>query len=627
MSLRPYLLLAALCWAGLLQGQESGVFWKQHPAIRGFLRTKEWQLSGPVRSVTECSHNYTGEDRQKSDKASCIRLRFDKEKRLTEKIVYDKGDREEGRLTERYHYSGDRPDSITGSRRSLYRYDRQGLLSSIDHYEEDSRKMGRRNIFSYGAGGMIMSEKELDLPGEPGTVTRFTYDDKGDFRTWQSGTTLFTYATAPDGAALTTVEDVQNPAANSVTSSYMNGKLHVVRLVSRYGHAETVTTYQYEYDAQGNWIRQERYIDGKPFSVSTRTIVYYGDQEQEPAAAEATGEPAAGRQPEQVLREFFEALGRQDFDKAYRLCAGRRWGTPEQFAGTKMYGGISRVTIRSIRQKGRATGDSALVEAVTDIDDPVNGNGSYAQDFTLKKMEGRWKITGIKLLSNSRGTDNRNLKIGAQPDFSLAQAEQLTQHLYDTMRNEPMTEEAGDTMSRSFGALRFFKSGSALYAVAVCENRGPFYGVSTGWCDVFAFTKKGGEWVMTDYMLHAGGGGMYGSPGSMKDLLRVGSEAVGIVLRGGQTHMGTYFYEDIIALENGKLRRLVSVTTEHSYEGDHLNICERNEYSFRQNGKAMYDLMIIRYDCKKGDRKKDEALVPYEGKDGYRIPDRFVFST
>jgi hypothetical protein len=216
-------------------------------------------------------------------------------------------------------------------------------------------------------------------------------------------------------------------------------------------------------------------------------------------------------------------------------------------------------------------------------------------------------------------------------DFTIADVERLSKSIYDTVSLKTEFDNPDDSISREFSDLVFFVQDSIPHAIAVVENRGPFYGVSVGWCDVFAFRKEHNKWKLIDFMLEAGGGGMYGSPGELGRLELIGNQTVGIVLKGGQEHMGGNYHEDILGLSQGKLDRITSITTHHDYgsgAGDDFKttVCDENEFKFVPNGRAMYDLKITRFNCLGEQNKKvKEITIPYQN--GYKIPAFFVFES
>lgn len=212
----------------------------------------------------------------------------------------------------------------------------------------------------------------------------------------------------------------------------------------------------------------------------------------------------------------------------------------------------------------------------------------------------------------------------------IADAEMLVQHIYDTVENSPQTDSKEDTITRDDASLKYFKDHSGQYYVYVVENRGPMYGVSTGWCDVFIFKRSDGLWKLNDFRLQAGGGGMYGNPGSFEKLEQIGADSKAIVISGGQTHMGNNFNLTMIELTQGKLGTSFSFPTRSDYgegAGDDykLKVCDENQYHFRKMpGKKYFELILERFNCLNDQSVKvDSVVIPY--RNGYAIPERFNF--
>lgn len=224
-----------------------------------------------------------------------------------------------------------------------------------------------------------------------------------------------------------------------------------------------------------------------------------------------------------------------------------------------------------------------------------------------------------------------DFSLKAQPGFTTADAQKLIKPAYDTMdtRYASAYGELRDMMELRFEPLHFFKADDVLYALQIIENQGPGYGVSVGWCDLALFRKERDNWKLQELMLHAGGGGMYGNSGQFKGLLRTGRHAAGIVLSGGQTHMGELYHDDIVLLKDGKLSSLLMLYTHHSYgewdeNKDAFKVCEENTYEFLESDKEWYDLRIIRNNClDKQEQEVERVVLTY--KDGYTIPEGFIF--
>ncbi|KQC02796.1 hypothetical protein [Pedobacter sp. Hv1] len=206
----------------------------------------------------------------------------------------------------------------------------------------------------------------------------------------------------------------------------------------------------------------------------------------------------------------------------------------------------------------------------------------------------------------------------------------LVKSIYDTVANEPSTENVADTITRDDVSLKYFENSSGKYYVYVVENRGPMYGVSTGWCDVFILKKTNNNWQLNDFRLQAGGGGMYGNSGSLKELVKIGDESLGITISGGQSHMGQNYNVTIIELSHGKLGKSFFLPIYHDYgqgAGDDykITVCDENKYYFKKStNNKNYDLIIDRYNCVNNSAVKvDSVRILY--RNGYNIPERFLF--
>jgi hypothetical protein len=213
-------------------------------------------------------------------------------------------------------------------------------------------------------------------------------------------------------------------------------------------------------------------------------------------------------------------------------------------------------------------------------------------------------------------------------DFTLEDAERMTKSIYDTVKVEKQAEME-DSTEREFSNVVFFSQDDVLHAIVVVENRGPMCGACVGWCDVLAFVKKNNKWILSDFMLQAGGGGMYGNPGELQRLEQIGNQTVGIILQGGQEHMGGNYHEDVIAIHEGKLESVVNISIHHDYgtgAGDDFKttVCDENKFKFIPNGRAWFDLEITRYNCLGEDNKKVKTqTIPF--RNGYEIPAAFQF--
>lgn len=234
----------------------------------------------------------------------------------------------------------------------------------------------------------------------------------------------------------------------------------------------------------------------------------------------------------------------------------------------------------------------------------------------------------------SQAVKDWNLNLARQAGLTSDDIEDFLQSVYDTVSSEPYTDKATRTVQRATGKPQFFQTPAGVYGIVVVENRITMFAGSTGWCDAFVFQQTASEWVMTDFKLRAGGGGMYGNSGEFKNLLQAGDHVTGLVITGGQMHMGVLLmFDDILAIENGRLYHMAHITTHHrqgEFGSDHAHapkMCDKNSYKFIPSDKQHYDLQIIRSSCLPAisGREMGKVIIPCVNKK-YALPAAFLFS-
>ncbi len=614
--------LIIFLFLSLLSHAQIKNFWDQNKDIRRRVLLNDLNLKGKVKSVKSFRfETFVG------SKNDCLIQEIDLNQ--NGQMIQNKFSGVNLNILEKYFYSNNKLDSIVGNPIIVHFYDKSDKWISSINKDEKSRFAFNKTTNIYNNQGYI---SEIIESNNDKTV--YTYDNLGKLNTKkyvrESGNITYNYTTDADGTERETKIDDRDLTNSSIMTYKYNSNKNLETFILTQGKEKRTAIYKYIYDEYGNCLRQTETVNGKIGSKTYYLNTYFEKDksgnfittkdEMIPTALELQ------KKPNDVVRDFFEALNKKDFSKAYSYCKGNRWGTLQQFSNTKMYGGITSVKIEKIEESKDDFSNILSLETKTELQDPINGNGVFVQKITLEKGQfDLWKITAIKLISSNRPQDNWNLKMPNQPDFTIADVEKFTNPIYKKIGNEPQTESIQDTISRDIASIEFLKTDKAVYAIAICENRCPMYGVSVGWCDIFIFKKENNKWNLTEKMLEAGGGGMYGSPGEFNGLVRIADDAVGIVLSGGQTHMGSLFHDDIVNFKDGKLKKLVSIYTHHSYESGMGNdSCEDNSYRFEKNGSNNYDLKIKKSSClEKKPKKPIEVVIPYNN--GYTIPAEFQF--
>lgn len=102
--------------------------------------------------------------------------------------------------------------------------------------------------------------------------------------------------------------------------------------------------------------------------------------------------------PEDVVRNFLEALDNGDFTKAYNMQQIDRLGSESDFCSTTSYGGTKTVIINKISFITKSS-IASRVYADYETYDPHNKNWKLTVEYTLNKIQQKWIITEFKNLT------------------------------------------------------------------------------------------------------------------------------------------------------------------------------------------------------------------------------------
>jgi len=167
--------------------------------------------------------------------------------------------------------------------KKIWTYNNSGQLVQMQEYTKDN-KADWRYIYTYNTNGNRVMQESYKPDSTLYSKTTYTFDDKGN----ETGYLLQTKGYANSGEKY-----AWDDKGNKTELQMLNGKNEVsFRTVSiydangnvieeqRYKGLETKlsykTTFTYEYDAKGNWIKRTQYtMDGIEFDIAERKIVYY----------------------------------------------------------------------------------------------------------------------------------------------------------------------------------------------------------------------------------------------------------------------------------------------------------------------------------------------------------------
>ncbi len=113
--------------------------------------------------------------------------------------------------------------------------------------------------------------------------------------------------------------------------------------------------------------------------------------------------------PAIVVEAFIEDLGHRDFRDAFSVERVKSWGDYEAFSSTREFGAIDSTWIYAFGAR-KQNGKDAEVFADAYYHDPLNGSHRFRELFKLQKIDGKWYITGLKLLKNYRNIPENQIE-------------------------------------------------------------------------------------------------------------------------------------------------------------------------------------------------------------------------
>jgi hypothetical protein len=167
--------------------------------------------------------------------------------------------------------------------KNVWTYNNKGERTEIQNYTKEN-KAEWRYVYTYNTNGNRIMQESYKPDSTLYSKTTYTFDDKGN----ETG-----YLLQTPGYANSAEKYAYDDKGNKTEVQMLNGKNEInFRMVSIYdtngnvieeqnykGQETTIrnkTTWKYQYDASGNWIKRTQYtIDGIEFDIAERKITYY----------------------------------------------------------------------------------------------------------------------------------------------------------------------------------------------------------------------------------------------------------------------------------------------------------------------------------------------------------------
>lgn len=167
-------------------------------------------------------------------------------------------------------------------------YDDKGRSTGVDSYNKNTQQIDlKKRTLAHDNNGLVKQQQLFNSKGEETVIKNYEYDTKGRL--------ISEILVSPDNGKVILKEIISYDESNHLKTrklisksqgtmtfvSKLNDKGLPISEKSYQGEASLdstpmqKTTYSYQYDTHGNWIKRTSTTDGTATQISTRTITYF----------------------------------------------------------------------------------------------------------------------------------------------------------------------------------------------------------------------------------------------------------------------------------------------------------------------------------------------------------------
>lgn len=234
----------------------------------------DWEaqnLNGEIKSIAECAYPATlsfGKPEKKYGDTRCDSTKFSKNGAILESVIL----KTNGLLSKKSIYKYDENSMLSEisqydefgklTSKSIPNYDNNGQRIESNHYHPDG-SFSRRTVYKYDQRGNAIEEFDERSDGSIGWKNIRTFDDEGHC------VTLDVYDEVEDQKKSFSVAYKYNENGNLIKTTFVDGDV-----------GKWYYTYTYEYDHMDNWIisfefKNSGAVDEVPAYIVERKIEYY----------------------------------------------------------------------------------------------------------------------------------------------------------------------------------------------------------------------------------------------------------------------------------------------------------------------------------------------------------------
>jgi hypothetical protein len=163
---------------------------------------------------------------------------------------------------------------------SRYIYNRQGVCSEIDKYS-GGKLIGK--LINVLQGATVIEAKEYNEEGAIENIYKYEYSENEIsagkvLNTAGEVVSSFNYEFL-NGQISSQIEKNSTGDLWTVTKYKRNSNNDIIETIKSYPNDanEYKPTFEYEYDDQGNWVKQTQFYEGEIAGIIVRNITYYNN--------------------------------------------------------------------------------------------------------------------------------------------------------------------------------------------------------------------------------------------------------------------------------------------------------------------------------------------------------------
>lgn len=329
--------------------------------------------------------------------------------------------------------------------------------------------------------------------------------------------------------------------------------------------------------------------------------------------ATPTDTPPDMRNPQGVVRGFFYYMGKQDYRSAYNLGQNvPAWRSFDEFSASNGFGGIDSSSIHRLTESS-VNEDQSKIEVEAFMRDPVNGDGTFIQEFEVSYTGEVWRITKHRTISSDRPQDNFKfeVKAGKHP-LSDGKILQEALQYFPNCRIQGnaivgcrgSSKEDGSPEHTLVGLKHYFKQNGNTKALVLLQtslrgndcdgNAYAAFHSEFGFTSAGLFELQNGNWEKVNFERGIVEGDGWGLPGEIQKVEQFGLDNLAVKMKTGSAFAGVSLgYFTYVGTIDNQLKEVLRFQYYYDDGEEDGGECWEVGYSFARKPNARYNTLKL----------------------------------